>query len=78
MRYSTNTGVLKRETGRSKYSPAAAGSRGSTLSELRVLLVWGLSGSNYFRVTSRARWLAIVSRISARFFPASIIASREP
>jgi hypothetical protein len=40
-----------------------------------------VSGSvsyDYFGVTSRANLLAITSRMSLRFFPASIIASREP
>jgi hypothetical protein len=32
----------------------------------------------YFGITSRASLLATTSRSSLRFFPASIIASREP
>ena len=32
----------------------------------------------YFGITSRASLLATTSRVSLRFFPASIIASREP
>ena len=34
--------------------------------------------STYFGITSRASLLATTSRISRRFFPASIIASRDP
>jgi hypothetical protein len=33
---------------------------------------------DYFGITSRANLLATTSRISLRFFPASIMASREP
>jgi hypothetical protein len=33
---------------------------------------------SYFGITSRANLLATTSRISLRFFPASIMASREP
>jgi hypothetical protein len=34
--------------------------------------------TRYLGVTSRAKWLDTTSRISARFLPASIMASREP
>jgi hypothetical protein len=34
--------------------------------------------ARYFGITSRANLLITTSRISLRFFPASIMASREP